>query len=191
MPETTLLDVPAHAGIDVSADWVDATRETDPDRPSHRRFANDSPGHARLCRWLTEGGRPVRVAVEASGAYSYDLTLALYEADGVEVMVLNPRAAEDYRCAHMHRSKTDAVDAAVLCDFARRMPFRAWSPPETAVMELRSIARCIVDLTVERARERNRLHTSHASRAASPVVANDIEVNLRHHNPESRWTKNR
>ena len=45
-------------------------------------------------------------------------------------MVLNPGAAKDYRRAHMHRSKTDTVDPAVLYDYVRRMPFsasRTWS----------------------------------------------------------------
>ena len=169
-----------YVGIDVSADWIDVTRETLPDRRTCQRFDNDGPGHTRLCRWLAAEGRPVRVAVESSGAYSFDLAVALHEADRLEVMVLNPRAAKDYRRAHMHRSKTDAVDAAVLCDYARRMPFRAWSPPSAAVVELRSIARRIADLAVETARERNRLHAARASRATSPVVVNDIEVNLRH-----------
>ena len=169
-----------YVGIDVSADWVDAALETTPDRRVSQRFDNDRSGHARLCRWIADAGRPARVAVESSGAYSFDLAVALHEADGVEVMVLNPRAAKDYRRAHMHRSKTDAVDAAVLCDYARRMPFRAWSPPSAAVVELRSMARRIADLAVETARERNRLHAAQASRATSSVVANDIEVNLRH-----------
>jgi transposase len=46
--------------------------------------------------------------------------------------------------------------------------------------ELRAITRRIQALTVERAREKKRLHAHQASRMASAVVTNDIEVNLRH-----------
>jgi transposase len=95
-------------------------------------------------------------------------------------MVLNPRAAKDYRRAHMHRSKTDEIDAAVLCDYARRMPFSAWEPPKDEAVALRQLTRRIAELTVERAREKNRLHAAGASRRRCAVVVNDIEVNLRH-----------
>lgn len=171
---------PVCAGIDVSADWLDAALRAG-DAPDERaRFSNDDAGHAALCRWLTARGAPARVVTEASGVYGVDLALALHEADGVEVMVLNPRAAKDYRRAHMHRSKTDEVDAAVLCDYAVRMPFTPWGPPAGDATELRQLARRIADLTVERAREKNRLHAAQASRTTSAAVVNDIGVNLRH-----------
>lgn len=169
-----------YAGIDVSADYVDAALRA-PDEPAqHRRFPNTPAGHEALRRYLTATKYVTRVAVEASGIYSLDLTLALEEADAVEVMLVNPRAAKDYRRATMERSKTDKVDAAVLCDYASRMPFVAWHPPEESVLELRQIARRIQALTVERTRERGRLHAAQASRTTSPIVVNDIEVNLRH-----------
>lgn len=167
------------AGCDVSADSLDVACLR-AESIEHARFPNDTDGHAALGRWLTASGLPTRVVMEASGIYGVDLALALHEADGVEVMVLNPRAAKDYRRAHMHRSKTDQIDAAVLCDYARRMPFAPWEPPDNAAAALRQMARRIADLTVERARERNRLHAASASRTSSAVVVNDIEVNLRH-----------
>lgn len=95
-------------------------------------------------------------------------------------MILNPRAAKDYRRAHMHRSKTDTIDATVLCDYARRMPFQSSQPPPQEALELRQLARRIAELTVERTREKNRLHAASASHTSSAIVINDIEVNLRH-----------
>lgn len=180
-------NTPLLAGVDVSADTLDAarlladgSRSDGSHAPEHRRFANTPAGHAALVRWLTEARRPARVVMEASGVYGIDLALALHEAEGVGVMVLNPRAAKDYRRAHMHRSKTDEVDAAVLCDYALRMPFTPWEPPASDAVELRQLARRIAELTVERAREKNRLHAAQASRTTSAVVINDIGVNLRH-----------
>lgn len=60
------------------------------------------------------------------------------------------------------------------------MPFEAWEPPAEAVRDLQSIARRIHALTVDRARERNRLQSITDIASASHVVVNDIEVNLRH-----------
>lgn len=68
----------------------------------------------------------------------------------------------------------------MLCDYARRMPFVAWHPPEAALMELRQVACRLQSLTVERTRERGRLHATQASQHSSAIVTNDIEVNLRH-----------
>lgn len=90
------------AGCDVSADSLDVACLR-AERIEHARFPNDTDGHAALGRWLTASGLPTRVVMEASGIYGVDLALALHEADGVEVMVLNPRAAKDYRRAHMHK----------------------------------------------------------------------------------------
>ena len=61
-----------------------------------------------------------------------------------------------------------------------RMPFASWEPPEDDFEVLRQIARRIQALTVECAREKNRLHASQASERTAEVVTNDIEVNIRH-----------
>ncbi len=110
----------------------------------------------------------------------------LCEADDTEVMVANPKALRGFAKAQMRRTKTtgrtktDAVDAAVIADYARRMSFSPWEPPPEATRELRAIARRIQALTVERTREKNRLQSLTDSRSASSVVENDIEVNIRH-----------
>lgn len=166
------------AGCDTSKDTIDVVRRTADERTAHRRFNN--AGHQRLIQWLAKTGKPVRVVVEASGAYSLDLALALHQADGLAVMLANPRALKDYRRACMQRSKTDKVDATVICDYAARMPFVPWQPPEPEVLELRQIARRIQALIVERTRDKNRLRTAQATETTSPVVVNDIEVNIRH-----------
>lgn len=131
------------AGADVSADWIDAARHQ-PDRPlEQQRFANDGAGHKALCRWLTQPGLAVRIAVEASGIYSLDLTLALHQCEGIAVMLVNPRAAKDYRRSRMQRSKTDKVDAAMLCDYALRplCPGRPQNQPSWSCGKWRGASR--------------------------------------------------
>jgi len=60
------------------------------------------------------------------------------------------------------------------------MPFETWEPPTEAVRDLQAIARRIQALTVDRAREKTRRQSTTDSVSASQVVANDIEVNIRH-----------
>jgi transposase len=168
------------AGIDVSKAVLDVAARRDEGRLETARFANDPVGHKALIRWLTRGGRTVRVVLESTGTYSLDVALALHRTRGIAVMVANPRAIKQFTGALMQRSKTDLTAAVALRDFVIRMPFVAWQPPAAHVLELRGIARRIAALVVERTRERNRLHALHATAEASAVVCNDIEVNVRH-----------
>jgi transposase len=167
----------AYAGCDTGKSHIDVCLQAGPSGMRHRRFANTPAGLDHLARWLGQAGTTVHVVVEASGRYSLDLALRLHEADGVGVMVANPRALKDYRRATMERSKTDAVDAACICDYARHMPFAPWQPPPHDVLELQQIARRIDALVAEAAREKNRLQSAQTSKTASRVVTNDIGVN--------------
>ena len=171
------------AGCDVSSDWIDAACwKASENRLHERRFDNTPAGHRQLAQWLREKKkRPVRVAVEATGIYSLDLMLALHDCGGVDVMSVHPRALRDYRRARMQRSKTDQIDAKLICDFCRRMPFEQWQPPAEEVFELRTLARRLQVLIDEGVREKNRLHAAEESaHGSSSYVINDIEVNLRH-----------
>jgi len=168
------------AGIDVSKAVLDVAVRRDERHVETARFDNDASGHQRLIRWLTKGGRAARVVLESTGTYSLDVALALHRTRGVAVMVANPRAIKQFAGALMQRSKTDLTAAVALRDFVIRMPFVAWQPPATHLLELRNIARRIAALVVERTRERNRWHALRATVEASAVVANDIEVNVRH-----------
>lgn len=168
------------AGCDVSKDRLDVCLLQPDGRRSTKHFDNAPEGHQQLLAWLIRAGVPVRVVIEATGTYSLDLALRLHEADQVELMVANPRATKKFAAAQMRRSKTDQIDAEVLCDFARRMEFVPWQPPEAAILALRGIARRMQALTVERTRELARLRHAEATETTPAVVINDIEVNLRH-----------
>lgn len=182
---------PTIAGADVSRDWIDVARQqsdnsvpsggdSNSDSVCERRFDNTPTGHSQLIEWLRTTGAQVRITIEASGIYSLDLALALHGAAGTELMVAHPKALKNYRSARGRRAKTDRVDARLICDFCRRMPFQAWEPPSEEAFELRALARRLQTLVEERIREKARLHAATTSRHGSQYVANDIEVNIRH-----------
>ena len=165
-------------GIDVASRTLAVSLERPGGELEAFELANEPTGHRDLIKRLTRRRNRAWIALEASGVYHLDLALALHQADGIEVMVVNPRVARDFARAAMQRSKTDALDAAVLLEFVRRMPFKPWVPPAPERFELRVQARRIASLTKLRAQEKNRLHV--AERLDSQVVSHDIRLNIRH-----------
>ena len=161
----------AWAGIDVSAARLVAAIEDARGRVQRLEVTNDATGHRTLLRQLRKAGRQVAVCLEATGIYHFDLALALHRAPGLTVMVANPRSTTHYARAAMRRSKTDRVDAAVLLEFGKRMPFRAWTPPSPAVLNVRAFARRIEVLVQTRAQEKQRLHAITRSAEFSPALA--------------------
>ena len=133
-------------GIDVSAKTLSIFLEKPGGQTKALELPNQPAGHRKLIQRLARRGQEARVVLEATGTYHLDLAMALHEAKGIELMVVNPRAARDFAKAFMNRSKTDALDASVLLEFARRMPFRAWQPPATEELHLRCVARRIGSL---------------------------------------------
>jgi transposase len=167
-------------GVDVDSEEVVCAMQRAGQRQPLARFANAAAGHQQFIRWATKGGRSARVCLEATGIYSLQFALALHQAKNVEVMVINPRAIKDFTRACLQRAKTDAVDAGGILDYLERMPFVAWQPPATEVLELQAINRRIVQLNTELTREKNRRHASEFAGASADAIANDIEVNIHH-----------
>lgn len=165
-------------GIDISADELVVAVERDGELLPVISFENDTPGHRKLIRWLTKSRRPVRVCLEATGVYGFDLSLALHRTKGIEVMVANPRAIKDFAGAFLQRSKTDALDAVVLLEFVKRMPFQIWQAPPVEIQQLRAVSRRITALTKNLAMEKNRLHASDHSEELTKFTRDDIASHI-------------
>ena len=144
------------AGIDVSAAQLVAAIEDAGGAVRRVEVRNDAAGHCTLLGVLKAAGKQVRVCLEATGIYHFDLAVTLHGARGVAVMVANPRSTKGFARAAMQRAKTDRVDAAMLLDFVKRMPFRAWTPPSAAVLNLRALARRMAALSQTRREEKQR-----------------------------------
>lgn len=165
-------------GIDVSAAQLVVALEGEGGRGRQRSFPNRASGHQALILWLQTSGTRVRVCLEATGLYSLDIALALHAAAGIEVAVLNPKKVNRF-AATLCRSKTDPADAQVLAEYARRMPFQSWHPPQPAALQLRLLTRHIAALTQQHTRESNRLHAASASSTGSRWVQKDLRRALR------------
>lgn len=164
-------------GIDVSArELVVAWRSEQ--QLEQRTFPNRPQGHRALLAWLRRRGGQPRICLEATGIYSLDIALALAAA-GMAVAVLNPRAVSRF-AETLRRSKTDAADAQVLAEYARRMPFQPWQPPRPAALQLRAITRHRTALNQQHTMQQNRLRAAQASATVPRCVRQELERSLRH-----------
>lgn len=122
----------------------------------------------------------VRVCLEVTGNYSLDLALALHAHGQFEINVVNPRRARRFAESLGERSKTDPVDAHVLCEYARRMPWVPWQPPSSAALHLRAVMRAVEDLTSILTQEKNREHALAASQALPAFVLTELKRHQRY-----------
>jgi transposase len=170
-----IAEVDTFAGIDVSAHELSvALRRGKGDKPAMGKFPSHPSGHKALLAHLLRSGGRVRVCLEASGNYSLDRALTLQHRQ-VEVSVINPRRARRFAESLGERSKTDPVDARVLCEYAARMPWVPWQPPSPVALHLRALTRAIADLGVIHTQQNNRAHAAAASQALPVLVVKEMQ----------------
>lgn len=110
-----------------------------------------------LLAWLqtyTSGGA-VHACVEATGTYGDAVATALVDA-GHRVSLVNPAAVKAFAQSQLRRTKTDAVDAAVLADFCVAHQPPLWTPWPRDVRELQGLVRRREALVEMLTQERNR-----------------------------------
>ena len=157
-----------YVGVDVSKAQVDVAI-----RPSHVRWeiSQDDAG-IRLLVSRLKTLEPVMVLLEATGGLELPL-VAVLAAEGVPVVVVNPRQVRDFARATGKLAKTDALDAAVLAHFAEAIqpPVRPLRDAETQVLNsLVARRHQVITMLVS---EKNRL-----SSATTAAVRPRIEAHI-------------
>jgi transposase len=149
------------AGIDVSAKTLEVACRDRSGRLERLRFDNDVEAHRSLVKHVKKraGGATVRVVLESTGVYGFDLALALDRA-GFEVMIANPRASANFAKATLQRSKTDRLDSLMLLEFCEQMHFQRWQAPSASHLQLRTILRRVHVLMATIRDEKNRMHSA-------------------------------
>jgi transposase len=139
--------VEVFVGIDVSKNTLDLHIEPVAEA-MHVDY--DDQGIAQVCRRLAEA-LPTLIVMEATGGLETRLATEL-AAKGLPVAVINPRQARDFAKATGQLAKTDRVDAAMLCAFARaiRPPVRALKSADARELDdLVSRRHQLVDIRVQ------------------------------------------
>lgn len=148
-------------GIDVAAASFTASWSTD-HGPRERpvTFPQSPEGTAACCQRLIADAIPpdqTLIVLEATASYWVALAVGLYDA-GFAVAVVNPAQIHNYARSLPRRSKTDALDAQVLAQFAaERQPSR-WTPPSQVYHELRQRLVLRDQLVNNRQQLRNQRH---------------------------------
>ncbi len=158
-------------GIDVAAKTFDVVVRIDGKANKVEQFSQTPDGHAAVVRKLQKLA-PELVVMEATGIYYLDLAVALAKAN-LPVSVINPKSFHHFAAMKLNGNKTDAVDAALLAEFAQCMSPRLWNAPQDELLGLRDIGRQLNRLTASRTQAKNRLHALTSKSMTLPMLIED------------------
>jgi transposase len=106
-------------------------------------FANTLAGFAALLVWTAKqqvAGAPQWFVVEATGVYYEEL--AYFLADNAQALsVLLSNKVKHFAQSTEQKSKTDQLDARLLCRLGLERALPAWQPPTPALRQLRVLSR--------------------------------------------------
>lgn len=165
-------------GIDVgSKELVMVVRKNGKSHKS-RTFPNTYEGHSRIIKALASSKHEVKICLEATGIYHFDLAVALCRNKDLSVMVVNPKASKNFAEALMTRSKTDSIDADILAQYAEIMEFKAWQMPDAKILELRAFSRKIAALVKNKALTKNQLHALEANGSVPEIIIEETQASI-------------
>lgn len=162
-------------GIDVSHKELVVVVSVKGKTRKAKTFQNTPAGFKSIIQIASKLKGNVKVCLEATGVYHFDLTIALSYAEGVEVMVINPKISSNFAKVLMSRSKTDAIDAEILAIYAERMPFEAWERPADEYITLRVFSRRIASLNKLKTQTKNQLHALVSTAETPQLVVDQVE----------------
>lgn len=155
-------------GVDVSKAQLDVAASSSEET---WRVENNEPGIADLLERLREL-RPTLVVMEATGGFEV-ATAAALAAEGIAVVIANPRQVRDFAKSTGQLAKTDQIDARILAMFAERVRPQVRPLPDEEARALDAIIgrrRQIIGMLVQ---EKNRLGF------ALPAVQKGIKKHIR------------
>jgi transposase len=141
--------------------------------------------YKRLTQKLTKLCPPAEtlVVMEATGTYWMALALYLYQA-GFVVSVINPSQGRDFARANLKRTKTDAVDAHMLTEFALVIHVEPWTPPPAICDQLQQRLARRDDLIHMKTQDGNRLHALRHNPTAEPSIIKSIKDHISYLNAQ-------
>ena len=162
-------------GIDVSAKELTVVVSVNGKMRKAKTLKNAPSGFKALAQIASKLKGNVKVCLEATGIYHFDLAISLSQEKGISLMVINPKVASNFAKVMMARSKTDGMDAEILAIYAERMPFEEWQRPAEEVLALRAYARRIAALNKLKTQTKNQLHALISTAETPSLVINQVK----------------
>lgn len=153
-----------YVGIDVSEDTLDVWLHP---IGKYEVFSNDVSGIARLLNHL-KPHHVMKLVLEATGNLEYECAYALQHA-GYAAAVVSPSRTAAFRNMLGKLTKTDALDAHMLAQFAQKMDPEVRAVPTREEMALRELTSRRRQISTTLVSERLRLR-----RATSKVICDSI-----------------
>jgi len=152
-------------GIDIAKDtFVACLGQLESSQQLHFRkeatFDNSFTGFTALLAWVTKQQTlpaPLWFVVEATGVYYEELAYFLTDQQQ-QLSVLLPNKAKHFAQSTEQKSKTDQLDARLLCRLGLERALPVWQPLTPALRQLRALSRERQVLTQQGARLKTRLH---------------------------------
>jgi transposase len=138
-------------GIDLSKETFHAFLLSG--RDARKEFPNNTKGFEQLTAWLrNRQAVDVRICMEATGTHWEALAFYL---QGLEqrVSVVNPARIKAFAQSELLRTKTDAVDAALIARFCKSQDPEPWIPPAAEIRVLQALMRHYEHLKSTRAEQ--------------------------------------
>lgn len=132
-------------------------------------FENSVKGIKQFLKYVKKL-KPTLITCEYTGGLEQPLLLACTEAN-LPISVINPKQARDFARAMGKHAKTDAIDAAMLAEFAARMRPNITVPSSEHVRTLEALTARRRQLLEIKTMERNRLGSTRAINARASIEA--------------------
>lgn len=161
-------------GIDVSAKSLDVVVRQQGNNGQSATYANSHSGHNQFITKLKKL-KPELIVMEATGVYHFAIAERLFD-EGLPVSVINPKQSFHFAKTLLQRSKTDAIDAGLIAEYAQRMEPRRWTAPSRARREFREVARQLNRLTAELTAAKNRLHALQVGAQSDFLIADEQDA---------------
>lgn len=178
-----------YIGIDIAADSFAAHWQNQDQSPmGSGTYKQNKAAYQSLHRQLSSLADPTEclVVLEATGNYWLSLALFLHE-QGYALSVINPVRARRFAQMQLRHTKTDAVDARLLCDFAQMVSPELWIPPPDVCHQLRQYLERREDYLHMRTQERNRLHAMKQDPRADETLLVGLEAHIEYLTAQIKW----
>ena len=155
-------------GIDVGKAEIMVALLVDNKCIGKESFENDYKGFKSLSKWLKQKKiSALKVCMEATGNYSNNIAEFLYKS-GNEVHIVNPVCIKSFAKSRLIRTKTDAVDALIIAQYANITELIPYKPKSATFKELKSLHRCLDDLKGQCVQISNHLeHKEHVPKSVT------------------------
>ncbi len=172
-------------GIDISKDtfvssvgYLDSTQEIR--IVSTKTFPNQPNGFEQLLSWTNSFGEqsmPVSFVMEATGVYYEPLAYFLFQKQ-FNIHVILPNVYKTFAQSLNIKSKTDKIDAQILCRLGLERKLKVWNPISPQMRLLRQLSREMQALKDQRTVLKNELHAYQYSFSPSPKSVERIEKHI-------------